>query len=68
MEAKNFIHFEVVKENRCYTFQLPVGGSFGEAYDACFQVLEQIMEMSKKAVDAAKPVVDGEVTNGEKQS
>lgn len=76
-EVNGNIHFNVAKSDRLYTFVAPKGGTFGEAYDAAFKVLEHILEMSKAAVEKAKPVeqpaqaapeVQGEVTNGTEQS
>lgn len=72
MEVRSCVQFDVVKESRTYSFIMPVGGSLGEGYDAAFQVLEKILEMSKNAADKAKPAQPAEEkkdeANGEKQS
>jgi hypothetical protein len=60
------VHCVVKKEDRTYTFILPIGAPLGEAYDACFKVLEEIVEMSKVAVERAKPAeqpIQPEVVN-----
>ena len=46
---------EAEKEGRRYTLTLPVGSPFGEAYDVVFQMLREVLEMSKTAVDSAQP-------------
>lgn len=55
MEQKAVINLEVKKEDRTFVFSMPIGAPFGEAYDAAFTVLNEIQEMSKKAVEHAKP-------------
>jgi hypothetical protein len=55
MEVKTHVHFAIDKDERKYVFSLPAGGTLGEAYDAAYQVLEKILEMSKEAADKAKP-------------
>lgn len=56
MDQKGYIHLEVVKGERAYAFQLPIGAPFGEAYDAAFQVLQEILKMAKDASEKAAPV------------
>jgi hypothetical protein len=48
------IEFIVEKGDKKYTFTMPHGAPFGEAYDACFEVLREVVEMSKVAADQAK--------------
>jgi len=55
MDQRAVINLEVKKGEKTFVFSMPVGSPFGEAYDAAFSVLNEIMEMSKKAVEAAKP-------------
>jgi hypothetical protein len=45
-----------VKEvnGRTYTFDLPVGAPFGEAYDVCHEVLTHITKMASDAAEKAK--------------
>lgn len=54
MDQKMMIHLEVVKNERTYRMELPVGGSYGEAYDAATEMLAAIVDMSKQAVEQAK--------------
>lgn len=55
MDQKAMVNLEVKKGERTFVFSMPIGAPFGEAYDAAFTVLNEIMEMSKKAVEQAKP-------------
>lgn len=54
MDVKTHVHFTIDKEDRKYVFSLPAGGTLGEAYDAAYQVLERVLEMSKEAAEKAK--------------
>jgi len=51
MDQAAVITLTVTKEDRSYVFSMPHGANFGEAYDAAFAVLSEIVEMSKRAVD-----------------
>lgn len=44
------INFEVTKNERLFRFYMPMGSPLGEAYDACFEVLQRIQELSAHAV------------------
>lgn len=52
------IHSEVVvviqKGEHAFRFAMPLGAPFGKAYDAAYEVLQHIVELSKKAADQAK--------------
>jgi hypothetical protein len=44
-----------MKQNeRTYTFSMPMGSPIGEAYDAAYMVLSEIMKFAKQAEEAAK--------------
>lgn len=45
----------IEKNARTYTFSMEIGCPIGEAYDACFQVLQEIQEFAKQALENAKP-------------
>lgn len=49
MELKEFVALEIKKEKFTYHFQIPVGATLGEAYDACFECLNSIIELQKKS-------------------
>jgi hypothetical protein len=58
MTIKSFVTIEVVKNDHTFVFQLPVGAPYGEAYDAAYEVLQNIVELAKNAAEAAKPKAD----------
>lgn len=37
-----------------YQFKLPEGSSWGQAYDACFEILLDIFALSKEAAERAR--------------
>ena len=54
MDLKSVVSVEVKKNDRIFQFLMPVGAPFGECYDACFETLNKIAELSKEAAEAAK--------------
>lgn len=46
----------IKKEDREYMFVMPQGAPCGEAYDACFEVLQEIIKMSERLAEQAKSV------------
>lgn len=54
MDLKSMIVIEVEKNERVFTFLLPVGAPFGEAYDAAFEMLSKIVDMSNEAAENMK--------------
>lgn len=54
MNVKTIITIEITKNDRVFSFNMPVGAPFGEAYDACYETLQHIVEFSKKAAEQAK--------------
>jgi hypothetical protein len=57
MNLKSYIAIEVEKNDKTYHFLMPIGASYGEVYDAAFDVLNKALELSQKAVEQAKPIV-----------
>lgn len=55
MTVKTTISIEITKNDRVFSFNMPVNSPFGEAYDACYETLLQIVEFSKKAAEERKP-------------
>ena len=53
------------ESDRVYRFELPVGAPFGEAYDAAFKVLKEILAMSNQALEAARPQESSDEEIGE---
>ena len=54
MDLKSMIVLEFKKNDRIYQLLMPVGAPYGEAYDVCFEALNSILEMAKKATEAAE--------------
>lgn len=54
MDQKAVVIIETVKNERVYRFELPVGAPFGEAYDSCFEMLNEILAMAQKAKESAQ--------------
>lgn len=55
MEIKQIVSIEVTKNDQVFSFQMPVGTTWGSALDAAFEVLEKVKSMSDAAVDSLKP-------------
>ncbi len=55
MELKSIVQIEVERNDRKYTFSMPVGVSYGEAYDAAFEVLQKTVELAQKAAESTRP-------------
>lgn len=54
MDFKSYVSIEIEKSGNKYSFVMPVGAPFGQAYDACFEALGHIIDFSKKAAEQAK--------------
>lgn len=48
------VSFEVKKGDNVYTFTMPYQCPLGEAYDAAYEVLSDIVDMSQRAYEKAK--------------
>lgn len=55
MDQKTAIVLEVVKGDKKFSFIMPSGCHYGEAYDAAFAILNEVMDMGKNAVEEVKP-------------
>lgn len=54
MLVKSEVVVEVKKEENTYRFMMPVMSSYKDAYDAAVDCANTIVEMSKKAQEAAE--------------
>lgn len=54
MNAKTMVVLQVQKNDNIFSFHMPAGVNYGEAYDAAFAVLEDILALSKQAVESAR--------------
>lgn len=60
METKQNICLEVKKGEFTFSFNMPVGTTWGSALDASFDVLNYISTMAQQAVERAKPIENHE--------
>jgi len=63
MELKSILGLEVIKNERVYRLELPVGAPLGEAYEATWEMLKKIVELVNESVDKAK--MDAKKENGD---
>jgi hypothetical protein len=61
MDMKATLTMTVKQNDNIYTFTMPAGSPIGEAYNAAFEVLQNVLELSKDAVERAKPKSPEEV-------
>jgi len=54
-DVKSNVVMEIKKDDRSYCLIIPHGAPYGELYDALFKMLQDVVEMSKTAVESAKP-------------
>lgn len=54
MDARTYVVLSKKINEHTFTFHMPLGVPYGEAYDAAFSILEDILELSKQAVEKAK--------------
>jgi hypothetical protein len=54
MPIETQVIINIKKGEREYTFTMPSGAPFGEAYDSAFEVLQEIVIFSKQAADNSK--------------
>lgn len=54
MNQKLTVQLEVVKGDHTFVFAMPAGAPLGSAYDAAFEVLNQLLEFSKNAAKQAE--------------
>ena len=48
MKVLNSVVFEVEKGERKFSFYMPIGASFGEAYDAALECAAEVMKMAEE--------------------
>lgn len=53
MSLHAFAEIKKIKNEREYSYKMPIGAPYGEAVDVAFEVIQDILELSKKAVEAA---------------
>ncbi len=55
METKTQVIIEVKKGDNTFSYHMPAGSPFGQAYDAAFEILQKLIEYSQKATETLKP-------------
>lgn len=68
MVSKQNVTLEVTKGDFTFVFHMPFGCTWGNAIDASFEILQHVNQLAQKSVEAVKPPVEGEVTDGTRQS
>ncbi len=65
MNVQASVNIIIEKGERKYSFSMPVGAPFGEAYDAAFEALVKVSDMAKEAAENARPkeAIDPEIIN-----
>lgn len=53
-EMNSKISIDVTKEDRVYSFSMQQGAPCGEAYDACFEVLQQLLREASRIAKSAE--------------
>lgn len=54
MDLSSRVILTVKKNDRVFELHMPMGAPYGEAYDAIFEMLGNIVELSKEAAEKAK--------------
>jgi len=54
MDQRAVLNMEVEKNGHLFVFSMPIGAPLGEAYDAVYGVLEEIIKLSNQAAEKMK--------------
>ncbi len=54
-DLKAMAVIEVVKGENKFTFMVPNGIGFGEAFDACYEIMDKLQQEMKRVLEASKP-------------
>ena len=54
MDQKAYVCLEVKKDENVFKFLMPMGAPLGQAYDAAFACLQEIVSLSKDAAERAR--------------
>jgi len=67
-KTKAALTISITKNDRRYIFLMDVGSPIGEAYDAAHEILQEIIEISKKAAEEAKRAKEENKKENDKNS
>ncbi len=48
------VHFEVTKNDRRYSFVVPMNAPLGECFDACHEMLQEVIKQAQQSADKSK--------------
>jgi hypothetical protein len=69
MEVKQYVSIEIEKGGKVFTFNMPLGSTWGSAIDAAYEALDYVNKQAQEALLKAKPAstsaADSGVTEGE---
>jgi hypothetical protein len=63
MELYSSVTLVIEKNDKKFSFVMPVGANWGESYDACFECLLKVVELSKQAAEAMQQKPAEETVN-----
>lgn len=55
MKNQAFVELEVMKEEKSYRFQMPVGASLGEAFDVAIAMSNEILRIAQEQMQKSVP-------------
>lgn len=58
MTLKQTFTFEIVKNERTYTFTMPTGTPIGETYDVCHELLQELVKLAYEATEKSRAGID----------
>ena len=58
MDILNRIQFEVKKEDRVYSFQIPMNAPLGESYQVVLELVDKFVALINENAEKLKPAVE----------
>jgi hypothetical protein len=55
METKQYVTFEIKKDDCLFSFHMPLGATWGQAIDAAFEFLQEAHKLAAKSAENMKP-------------
>ena len=66
MKMNYSVHIDIEKNGNTFSFVMPIAASWGSAYDAAFEVLQQITKAAAEATEKVKPPVTEDLDGSHK--
>lgn len=54
--GQKYVNLIVEKDGKNFVLLIPDGSKVGETYDACFQMLQRIIDIAQDALNKSKPM------------